>query len=77
MPYVSMRRGDLVHGWKVWQRKLPERDASVGLTTPDLEPDINQKGLCGGKALRSLAAASLLRRYLSGCRNRFQVDATV
>jgi hypothetical protein len=46
VPYVSVRRGDLVfRGWKVRQGKLPERDASVILTAPDLEPNIHQKGV--------------------------------
>jgi hypothetical protein len=46
VPYVSVRRGDLVfRGWKVRQGKLPEKDASVTLTAPDLEPNIHQKGV--------------------------------
>jgi len=46
VPYVSIRRGDLVfRGWKVRQGKLPEKDASVTLTAPDLEPNIHQKGV--------------------------------
>ena len=46
VPYVSVRRGDLVfRGWKVRQGKLPEKDASVTLTALDLEPNIHQKGV--------------------------------
>ena len=46
VPYVSVRRGDLVfRGWKVRQGKLPEKDASVTLTALDLEPNIQQKGV--------------------------------
>ena len=46
LPYVSVRRGDLVfRGWKVRQGRLPEKDASVTLTAPDLEPNIHQKGV--------------------------------
>ncbi len=46
LPYVSVRRGDLVfRGWKVRQGRLPEKDASVTLTASDLEPSIHQKGV--------------------------------
>ena len=46
VPYVSVRRGDLVfRGWKVRHGRLPDKDASVTLTAPDLEPNIHQKGV--------------------------------
>ena len=46
VPYVSVRRGDLVfRGWKVRQAKLPEKDPTVTLAAPDLEPNIHQKGV--------------------------------
>lgn len=46
VPYVSVRRGDFVfRGWKVRQGRLPEKDPSVTLTAPDLEPNIHQKGV--------------------------------
>ena len=46
VPYVSVRRGDLVfRGWKVRRGRLPDKDASVTLTAPDLEPNIHQKGV--------------------------------
>jgi hypothetical protein len=46
VPYVSVRRGDLVfRGWKVRQGKLPDKDPSVTLTASDLEPNIHQKGV--------------------------------
>jgi hypothetical protein len=46
VPYVSVRRGDLVfRGWKVRQGKLPEKEATVTLAAPDLEPNIHQKGV--------------------------------
>jgi len=46
VPYVSVRRGDLVfRGWRVRQGRLPDKDGSVTLTAPDLEPSIHQKGV--------------------------------
>jgi len=46
VPYVSVRRGDLFfRGWKVRQGRLPEKNATVTLTAPDLEPNIHQKGV--------------------------------
>jgi hypothetical protein len=46
VPYVSVRRSDLVfRGWKVRHGGLPDKDASVTLTAPDLEPNIHQKGV--------------------------------
>jgi hypothetical protein len=51
IPYVSVRRGDLVfRGWKVRQGKLPDKDPSVTLTASDLEPNIHRKR--GGYAAR-------------------------
>jgi hypothetical protein len=32
-------------GWKVRHGRLPDKDASVTLTAPDLEPNIHQKGV--------------------------------
>ena len=46
LPYVAVRRGDLVfRGWKVRQGRLPEREPTVTLSAPDLEPNIHQKGV--------------------------------
>jgi uncharacterized LabA/DUF88 family protein len=32
-------------GWKIRHGRLPEKDSSVTLTAPDLEPNIHQKGV--------------------------------
>jgi uncharacterized LabA/DUF88 family protein len=46
LPYVSMRRGELIfRGWRVSQRKLRDDAATVTLTTQDIEPNIQQKGV--------------------------------
>ena len=46
VPYVSVRRGDLVfRGWKVRHGRLPEKESSVTLAASDLEPSIHQKGV--------------------------------
>lgn len=46
LPYVSVRRGDLVfRGWKVRSGRLPERDSSVIIRGSDIEPNIQQKGV--------------------------------
>ena len=46
IPYVSIRRGDLVfRGWKVRQGRLPAKEPSVTLGAHDLEPNIHQKGV--------------------------------
>jgi uncharacterized LabA/DUF88 family protein len=44
--HVSLRRGELVfRGWRVRRGRLPERDSTVTLAAPDLEPNIQQKGV--------------------------------
>ena len=46
LPYVSVRRGDLVfRGWKVRSNRLPEREPSVIIRGNDIEPNIQQKGV--------------------------------
>jgi uncharacterized LabA/DUF88 family protein len=46
LPHVSLRRGELVfRGWRVRRGRLPERDSTVTLAAPDLEPNIQQKGV--------------------------------
>jgi uncharacterized LabA/DUF88 family protein len=46
LPYVSVRRGDLVfRGWKVRSGRLPQREPSVTLRANDIEPNIQQKGV--------------------------------
>ncbi len=46
LPHLSLRRGELVfRGWKVRRGRLPERDPTVTLAAPDLEPNIQQKGV--------------------------------
>ena len=46
LPYVSVRRGDLVfRGWKVRSDRLPEREPTVIIRGNDIEPNIQQKGV--------------------------------
>lgn len=46
LPYVSVRRGDLVlRGWKVRNGRLPEREPTVVIRGHDIEPNIQQKGV--------------------------------
>jgi hypothetical protein len=46
LPYVSVRRGDLVfRGWKVRSDRLPEREPTVLIRGNDIEPNIQQKGV--------------------------------
>jgi uncharacterized LabA/DUF88 family protein len=46
LPHVSMRSGELVfRGWRVRRGRLPEKDSTVTLAAPDLEPNIQQKGV--------------------------------
>jgi NYN domain-containing protein len=46
LPYVSVRRGDLVfRGWKVRSDRLPAREPSVVIRGNDIEPNIQQKGV--------------------------------